>query len=69
MHEAKQLLHTENRNAKITQICVSFTFGHGLAVHHSLNIAMVTFEVILDLYYRNALQYAFINHNLGCVKC
>ena len=35
------LLHRENRNAGVTQICVIFTFGHRKAMHHSLNIAMV----------------------------
>ena len=50
------------------EICVISTFGRGLAMHHGLNIAMVQLEVVLGLYYRNALQYAFINHNLGCIS-
>ena len=59
--------HTENRNVRTAQIRVIFTIVHELAMHHSLNIAMVTLEVVLDLYYRNTLQYTFINHNLGCI--
>ena len=33
----------------LARICVIFTFGHGLTIHHSLNITMVTLEVVLDL--------------------
>ena len=46
---------------------VIFTFGHGLAIHHGLNIALVSLEVVLDSYYGNALQNAFIDHDLGCI--
>ena len=51
----------------MTQICVVFAFGRRLAMVHGLNIAIVKFDVVFALCYRNAVQYAFINHNLGCV--
>ena len=47
--EVKVPFYPENRNVTITLICVIFTFGHGLAMHNSLNITMVKLEVVLDL--------------------
>ena len=47
-----------------THVCMG---GYGLAMHHSLKIDMGKLEVVFDLYYRYALQYAFINHNLDCM--
>ena len=60
-------VHTENRIARITQICVAVTCDGGLAMQEGFNIVMVKLEVVLDLYYQNALVYAIIYHNLGCM--